>query len=90
MNYGPWVRTNGITTNECPRLEILDPELPSRLDLRTEPFCGSRDWTPITQHVTVPASTQLLAIRVVRMASDKFDNKIGGIFWLDSVKLAPH
>jgi tetratricopeptide (TPR) repeat protein len=85
-----WVRSNGITTNECPRLEILDPELPSRLDLRTEPFCGSRDWTPITQHVTVPASTQLLAIRVVRMASDKFDNKIGGIFWLDSVKLAPH
>jgi hypothetical protein len=85
-----WVRTDGITTNECPRLEILDPESPARLDLRTEPFCGSRDWTLVTQHVTVPAGAPLLAIRVVRLVSERFDNKIGGTFWLDSVQLVPH
>jgi hypothetical protein len=85
-----WVRSSGITTNECPRLEILDPELPARLDLRTEPFCGSSDWTLVTQHVTVPAAAPLLAIRVIRLASEKFDNKIAGTFWLDSVQLVPY
>ena len=85
-----WVRSSGITTNECPRLEILDPELPARLDLRTEPFCGARDWTLVTQHFTVSAATPLLAIRVVRLASAKFDNRIDGAFWLDSVRLAPY
>jgi tetratricopeptide (TPR) repeat protein len=85
-----WVRTSGITTNECPRLEILDPVLTARLDLRTEPFCGSRDWTLVTQRFTVPAATPLLAFRVVRLASAKFDNKIGGTFWLDSVRIVSY
>jgi tetratricopeptide (TPR) repeat protein len=84
-----WVRSSGITTNECPRLEILDPELPTRLDLRTEPFCGASDWALVTQHFTVSAATPLLAIRVVRLASAKFDNRIDGSFWLDSVRIVP-
>ena len=88
-NLRAWVRTGGITTNECPRLEILDPELPSRLDVRTEAFCGSRDWTLVTQHFTVPAATSVLAVRVVRLPSGKFDNKIAGTFWLDSVTIEP-
>ena len=87
-NLRAWVRTDGITTNECPRLEILDMGLPSRLGLRTESFCGSRDWTLVNQHLTVPSLT-LLAVRVVRLPSEKFDNKIAGTFWLDSVRLAP-
>jgi len=84
-----WIRTAGITTNECPRLEVFDPELPSRLDVRTEAFCGSRDWTLVNQHLRVPATASLLAVRVVRLTSGKFDNKIAGTFWLDSVRLAP-
>jgi hypothetical protein len=84
-----WVRGANLTTNECPRLEILDAEVPARLDLRTEPFCGTREWTLVTQHFTVPAATPLLTVRVVRTLSEKFDNKIGGTFWLDSVHIVP-
>ena len=82
-----WVRTAGITTDQCPRLEILDPAAPAHLDVRTGPFCGTHDWTLVTQHFTVSPATPLVAIRLVRQPSEKFDNKIGGDFWADSVQL---
>jgi len=81
------IRTDGITTNEGIRLEILDPENPSRLDVRTGDITGSHDWTPIDQSFTVPQSTNIVAIRAVRAPSTKFDNAIGGSAWLDSVSL---
>jgi hypothetical protein len=82
-----WVRTSGITTNECPRLEVLDPESPARLDVRTEPFCGSRDWTIVNQPFTARGAISLIAVRVIRTPSEKFDNKIQGTFWVDSVRI---
>jgi tetratricopeptide (TPR) repeat protein len=88
-NFRAWIRTDGITTNECPRLEVLDLEQPSRLDVRTGGFCGSQDWTFVNQRFKVSAATFLIAVRVVRQPSAKFDNKIAGTFWLDSVSVEP-
>jgi tetratricopeptide (TPR) repeat protein len=82
-----WVRTQGITTNEGPRLEVQDAESAARLDIRTEPFLGTQDWHLVQQAFTVPSGTNLVAVRVVRQPSQKFDNKIAGVFWLDSVEL---
>jgi tetratricopeptide (TPR) repeat protein len=82
-----WVRTQDITTNEGPRLEVQDAESAARLNIRTEPFLGTEDWHPIQQTFTVPSGTNLVAVRVVRQHSQKFDNKITGMFWLDSVEL---
>jgi len=82
-----WVRTQSITTNECPRIEVVDTESPSHFEIRTAPICGSRDWSLVTQRITVSAPAPLLAVRVLRAPSDKFDNKIAGDFWLDSVRL---
>ncbi|MGD0500605.1 MAG: tetratricopeptide repeat protein [Bryobacteraceae bacterium] len=82
-----WVHTREITTNEGPRLEIFDPQKPSSLDVRTGPLLGSWDWTLIDQPFTVPAGTDLISVRVLRTQSAKFDNKIAGDFWMDSVQL---
>jgi tetratricopeptide (TPR) repeat protein len=83
-----WVRTQGITTNEGPCLEVQDAESAARLEIRTEPFLGTQDWHLVQQAFTVPSGTNLVAVRVVRQPSQKFDNKIAGMFWLDSVELA--
>ena len=82
-----WVRSSGITTNEGPRLEIFDPTSPARLDSRTEPVLGSHDWTLVTQHITVSAATPMVAIRVIRTPTAKFDSRIAGTLWIDSVRL---
>jgi tetratricopeptide (TPR) repeat protein len=82
-----WVRTQEITTNEGPLLEIQDAESPARLNFHTEPFLGTEDWHLFEQTFAVPSGTNLLVLRVVRQPSLKFDNKVSGIFWLDSVEL---
>ena len=82
-----WIRTKGITTNEGPRVEVFDPESPSRVNVSTDSFLGSQDWKLLSLTLTVPSGTSLLAVRVARHPSAKFDNKIEGAFWIDSVKL---
>ena len=82
-----WVRTEGITTNEGPRIEIADPESAARLDILSEPFSGTRDWTLFEERFSTPPGTNLIAVRIVRQMSQKFDNKIAGTLWIDSVQL---
>jgi tetratricopeptide (TPR) repeat protein len=82
-----WVLTKEITTAEGPRLEISDFVSPSNFRVRTEPLTGTRPWTVIKQVVTIPSSVNLVAVRVVRDPSAKFDNKINGTLWLDCLKL---
>jgi hypothetical protein len=82
-----WVRSSEVTTNECPQLQVYDPQAPSRLDVRSGPFCGTSDWHPSVQPFTVSSGTKMIAVRVLRMRSVKFDNKIGGSFWLDAVEV---
>ena len=83
-----WVRADGITTNEGPRLAVSDAEVPSRLAIHTEPFVGTSGWTLVRLGFTAPAATRLVNLAVVRLPSAKFDSKIAGSFWLDSLRLA--
>jgi tetratricopeptide (TPR) repeat protein len=82
-----WIRTERITTNECPEIEIRDAEVPARLTVTTEAFCGTTGWKLVSRSFTVPSQTNLLAIGVVRHPSQKFDNKVDGSFWIDALRL---
>jgi tetratricopeptide (TPR) repeat protein len=82
-----WIRTDGITTDQGPRFEIVDAESPARLDLRTGGWTGSHDWTLVNQSFAVPAGTHLIAARIVRQPSESFDNRIKGSLWVDGVRL---
>jgi hypothetical protein len=55
----------------------------------TERLTGTHDWTKLEQVFVVSPQTKLIRIVVVRQPSWKFDNKISGSFWIDTVKLAP-
>jgi hypothetical protein len=74
-----WVRAENLTTNEGPRLEVLNA--------RTEPISGTHDWMPVELPFVVPAQTTAVQVRVIRTPSMKFDNKIGGALWLDSFSI---
>jgi hypothetical protein len=76
------VRSDGITTNEGPRLAITD------LDLETESITGTHDWMPLTIDFSTTRA-RAIRIAVVRRPSRKFDNKTEGTFWITDVSLVP-
>ena len=88
--FTAWIKADGITTNEGPQFQIYDPENSSRLDLRTGPVIGTSDWLPVDQPFTVPPGTNLVNFRVLREQTQKFDNKVAGTAWIDSVTVRPY
>jgi len=92
VSAGRWVlaarmRTEGITTDEGIGLRVTDEEAPSRLTADAERMRGTQGWTEVKAAFAVPAGTRLVRIQLVRRESMKFDNKIAGTVYLDSVAL---
>ncbi|MGC9951182.1 MAG: O-antigen ligase family protein [Bryobacteraceae bacterium] len=85
--FEAYVRTEGISSDRGIAFHIYDRESGARLDVRTEELTGTRGWTKIGRVLVVPRETRLLAIEVSRQRSMKFDNRISGTVWIDSVKL---
>ena len=83
---GFWIKTDGLTTNEGPRVEVVAARLQDRL-LRTDPFLGTIGWSEVSQRFTVDRQTQSVIVRLVRNPSAKFDNKIAGTLWIDDLHL---
>ena len=82
-----WVKAEGLTTNEGPRISIQDAQSPNVLNIKSDSFLGTAGWTLVTIPFTVGSRTNLIAVRVIREQSLKIDSKINGTFWLDSVSL---
>jgi hypothetical protein len=81
-----WVRTQGITTNEGPRIVVNGEQIPGGVVLRSDSLAGTSDWRLLSQSFSV-ARNQVLRIGIIREPSRKFDNKIAGSMWLDDVRL---
>jgi hypothetical protein len=83
-----FMKTEGITTDSGPRLEVVDPYDPGALHNFTEDLIGNTDgWTsPLLDFKTSP-KTWLIMVRLTRLPSRKLDNLIGGKVWLDDVRL---
>lgn len=88
--FRAFIKTSGITTDQGVRFRIADLAAPARLEVVTEGYTGSRDWTEVTRVIQVPGGgTTLATLQLVRQTSMKFDNKIHGTAWVDNVSLAP-
>ncbi|MBI3667927.1 MAG: carbohydrate binding domain-containing protein [Acidobacteria bacterium] len=85
--FEAFVRTADLTTDQGVGFRLFDPQGSSRVDVRTEPLLGTSDWKKIEQTFVVPAGTRLLQVQVVRPRSWKFDSKIRGAVWIDTVAL---
>jgi O-antigen ligase len=86
--FTAYIRTEDITTDKGVALRIFDPANSSRLDARTDQFVGTTDWKRVEQTVRVTGETELLEIQVIREPTMKFDNKVSGIAWIDTVSLS--
>jgi O-antigen ligase len=86
-HFEAFVRTKDLTTDQGVGFHIYDPEMSTRLDLQTERLAGSNDWTRIERTFRVPTGTRVLSVGVIRRPTWKFDNKISGTAWIDSVSL---
>jgi hypothetical protein len=85
-----FVKTDGITTDSGPRLEVRDAYDPSALDKSTEDLTGSSEgWTPLLLDFKTGPKTELVVVSVTRLPSQKLDNLIAGRVWLDDVRLTP-
>jgi len=84
-----YFRTENITTDSGPRLQVLDAYDWNRLAAATEGLTGSSAWGPLHLDFKTGLETRLLLIRIVRPPSRKFDNQIRGTAWVDRVTLRP-
>jgi hypothetical protein len=94
LSPGRWelrafLRTDQITTDQGVALHLFDAHDAARLDMRLEAFTGTHEWTPVTGSFRVGAGTKIVRLELMRQASKKFENKITGSAWLDSVEISP-
>ena len=84
------MKTEGITTDSGPRLEVFDAYNPTVLDKLTDDLTGTTDaWTTVPLDFVTGPKTEMLVVRLKRLPSKKIDNLIAGRVWLDDVRLAP-
>lgn len=80
------IRTEKITTQNGIVLEasgyLCDP-----FTKKTEPVIGTTLWKRVDLEFTTPQKCKAVFIAVKRERSDKFDNKISGDAWIDSLSM---
>lgn len=85
-----YMKTQGITTDSGPRMEVHDAYNPALLNKYTDQLTGTTDsWTPLSLTFTTSPKTDLISIVIARVPSEEFINQIAGKVWVDDVSLAP-
>lgn len=84
-----YVRSQDITSDSGPRLQVLDPKLPNGLNLLSETTVGTTAWHQISLKFCTQRDTKLVQVSVVRVLGRTFPTEITGSFWLDTVALKP-
>jgi tetratricopeptide (TPR) repeat protein len=88
-HFHAYMRTSEITTESGMRFSIVDPNHPNAVNVLTENFVGSRLWTVLDMDVTTSPETHFLMVRLLRMGSRLFENKLSGAVWIADVSLVP-
>ncbi|MEJ2009825.1 MAG: hypothetical protein P8Z30_17000, partial [Acidobacteriota bacterium] len=85
-----FMKTQDITSNSGPRLEVVDAYNPGALTLLTPDMTGtSGGWNPVVLNFKTGPKTQLLLVALVRQPSKaEDDTAITGKFWLDDVQIS--
>lgn len=81
------MRTQSISTDSGMRFEILDLN-DYEVSLMTPDLTGTNAWSPERTDVTTGRNTHFLDIRLRRLPSRLFDNKLSGTVWVDDVSLS--
>jgi hypothetical protein len=83
-----FMRTEGITTDSGPRLEVYDPYNIRALDVYSNQMLGTNAaWTLLSFGFTTKPETRVVDLCVSRFPSEKLDNLISGKVWVDDISL---
>lgn len=94
LPVGKWrvsaaIRTDSITTDEGVAIRVFDARQSMRLDVTTDALTGTHDWTRLERVFEVRPATRIVGIEIFRRSSERFDSKIAGTAWVDSIALTP-
>jgi hypothetical protein len=82
------LKTESITTDSGPRLEVRDAYDSGALDKFSENMTESTNgWTSFILDFETGPKTELIVVGLARLPSRKLDNLIAGRVWLDDVRL---
>jgi hypothetical protein len=83
-----FIKTEGITTDSGPRIEVRDAYDAHLLEKFSEDVTGSSmGWVPLTLEFTASPKTQLIIVSITRFPSGKLDNLIQGKAWADDLSM---
>lgn len=80
------VKYEALTTNQGPQFRLSDPS--GKVNWHSDVMTGTQDWRWLTATFSVPDNVPSLSLAVVRVPSEKFDNKIEGTIWIDDVRIS--
>lgn len=81
---GAYIRTDGLTTQNGIIMEVSGLNC-GPFVMKTEPVTGTVMWRRTDLEFELPANCRAVRISIKREKSSKFDNKISGDAWIDSV-----
>jgi hypothetical protein len=84
-HFHAYLRTEGITTESGIRFSIVDPHHLDSVNLLTEDLTGSHPWTAVDADVATGPQTHFVLLRLRRIPSRLFDNKLSGTAWMADV-----
>jgi hypothetical protein len=84
-----FVRSQDITSDSGPRLQLVDPVHPNVPHGLTETTTGTTPWHPISLSFCTGPDTRLVQLSIIRLRGRTFPTEITGSFWLDSVVMKP-
>lgn len=85
-----FMKTDNITTDSGPRIEVKDAYNPSALDKYSDQLTGtSPTWSPLSIDFETGPKTSLVVVDIARPVSQEFLNQIAGKVWVDDVTLTP-
>jgi len=87
--FSALVNADNISTDQGPFFRVYDLLDPRVLDVTTEQIKGTVARSSVSVDVPVPPGLHALAVRIDRIPSQKFDNKISGTLHVYRVSLAP-
>ena len=87
FKFSVFTRSQAITTDAGVSVQISDAYDATKILGSTEPLIGTTAWSEQSFSFVTPPETRVLIVRIVRLPSQKFDNKIAGAFWLSRVSL---
>jgi hypothetical protein len=83
-----YMKTEGITTDSGPHLQIFDTLNPIALNTYSDQLTGTNEgWNLLS--VDFKPKTAYVTVCITRVPSQKLDNNISGKVWVDDVGVAP-